>query len=145
MTTKEPSRRQIIIPMSKLKLITLFNSHITNLNKVLKNTKSDIIVDFVQSDLHGLIITINKVTSLLDLYTIENYVKNANNINIDNILTSQLFQSNSYLIIIGISYLMENTNMLINSSVVETILKIYIYSIIYLLLPSHELSKCYLN
>ena len=126
MTTKEPSRRQIIIPMSKLKLITLFNSHITNLNKVLKNTKSDIIVDFVQSDLHGLIITINKVTSLLDLYTIENYVKNANNINIDNILTSQLFQSNSYLIIIGISYLMENTNMLINSSVVETILK-YIY------------------
>lgn len=129
MTTKEPSRRQIIIPMSKLKLITLFNSHITNLNKVLKNTKSDIIVDFVQSDLHGLIITINKVTSLLDLYTIENYVKNANNINIDNILTSQLFQSNSYLIIIGISYLMENTNMLINSSVVETILKnIYIFN-----------------
>jgi len=109
--------------------MTLSNSHITNLNKVLKNTKSDIIVDFVHSNQHGLIITINKVTSLLNLYTIENYVKNANNINIDNILTPQLLQSKSYLKIIGISYLMENTNMLINSSMVETILKnIYIFN-----------------
>ena len=126
MITKELFRKQIIIPIrndNKLKFMTLSNSHITNLNKVLKNTKSDIIADFVQSDQYSLIITINKVTLLLDLHIIENYVKNANNININKILTSQLLQSKSYLKIIGILYLMENTNMFINFSVVETILK----------------------
>ena len=126
MISKELFRKQIIIPIrndNKLKFMTLSNSHITNLNKVLKNTKSDIIADFVQSDQYSLIITINKVTLLLDLHIIENYVKNANNININKILTSQLLQSKSYLKIIGILYLMENTNMFINFSVVETILK----------------------
>jgi len=47
-TTKELSRRQIIIPISnnnKLKFMTLSNSHITNLNRALKNIKSNIIVN----------------------------------------------------------------------------------------------------
>ena len=50
MTTKEVSRKQIIVSIShdnKLKFITLFNSHIINLNKIFKNTKSNIIADFV--------------------------------------------------------------------------------------------------
>jgi len=49
-TTKKPSRRQIIILMSnnnKLKFMTLFNVHIANLNRVLKNIKSDIIANFI--------------------------------------------------------------------------------------------------
>ena len=49
-TTKKPSRRQIIIPMSnnnKLKFMTLFNVHIANLNRVLKNIKSDIMANFI--------------------------------------------------------------------------------------------------
>ena len=98
-TTKELSRKQIIIPMSnnnKLKFITLSNSHIANLNRALKNIKSDIIADFVWSDQYGLIITTNKVTSLIDLHTIENYVKNSNNINSDDISTTWLPQSKSY-------------------------------------------------
>jgi len=50
MTTKKPSRRQIIVPMSnnnKLKFMTLSNVHITNLNRVLKNIKSDVMADFI--------------------------------------------------------------------------------------------------
>ena len=54
-TTKGPSRRQIIrsqiiIPMSndnKLKFMISSNLHITNLNRALKNIKSNIIADFV--------------------------------------------------------------------------------------------------
>ena len=98
-TTKELSRKQIIISMSnnnKLKFITLSNSHIANLNRALKNIKSDIIADFVWSDQYGLIITTNKVTSLIDLHTIENYVKNSNNINSDDISTTWLPQSKFY-------------------------------------------------
>jgi len=60
---------------------------------------------------------------LFDLSIIENYIKNTNNIKFDDILISQLSQSKSYLKIIGISYLMENTNILINFSVVRTIIK----------------------
>jgi len=49
-TTKEPSCRQIIIYMdddNKVKLIASFNLYITNLNRVLKNIKSDVRADFV--------------------------------------------------------------------------------------------------
>ena len=65
----------------------------------------------------------NKVASPLDLHTIENYVKNVNNIDSKNMGLLYLPQSKSYLKIINIPYLMENGNMPINSSVVETILK----------------------
>ena len=41
----------------------LFSTHITNLNRVLKNIKSDIIVDFVHMDQTGITIVTNKVTS----------------------------------------------------------------------------------
>jgi len=45
MTTKKPSKRQIIVFMSnnnKLKFMTSFNVHMTDLNRMLKNIKSDI-------------------------------------------------------------------------------------------------------
>jgi len=54
---------------------------------------------------------------------IEDYVKNAEHINSDDVEIPYLPQSRSYLKIIGILYLMENTNIFLNSSIVETILK----------------------
>ena len=89
-TTKGPSRRQIIVPMSNdniLKFITSSSSHIANLNSIFKNIKSEIVADFICSDQHGLIITTNKVTLPSDLSTIENYIKNVNNIKSNNIMT----------------------------------------------------------
>ena len=50
MTIKDLSRRQIIVPMSndnKSKFITASSLHITNLNRVLKNIKSEVMADFV--------------------------------------------------------------------------------------------------
>lgn len=50
MTTKGSSRRQIIVFVSNnnsLKFIWLFSLYIANLNRALKNIKSDIMANFV--------------------------------------------------------------------------------------------------
>ena len=88
MITKGPSRKQVIISMSidnKTKFIETSSTHITNINKVLKNIKSDIMVDFIQMNQAGIIIITNKVAFSLDLQTIEKYVKNANLIDMENV------------------------------------------------------------
>ena len=126
MTTKGLSQKQIIVPMSnenKSKFIASSSKHITNLNSLLKNIKSDIMADFIHANQHGIVMTTNKIASSLDPQIIEKYVKNINHINLDNVKIPCLPQSKSYLKIIGIPYLMENTNMPINSSFIKTILK----------------------
>ena len=92
-TTKSPSRKQIIVPIdndNKSKFIASLNLHITNLNSIFKNIKSEVMADFFCTDQHGIIITMNKVTLPLDLQIIENYVKNTNHIDSNNIKTSHL-------------------------------------------------------
>jgi len=47
--TKEPSRRQVIVPMGNnniSKFMLSSGKHIANINKVLKNIKSDVLADF---------------------------------------------------------------------------------------------------
>jgi len=49
MIKKESLRKQVIIPMSndnKTKFIEISSTHITNINRVLKNIKSEVIADF---------------------------------------------------------------------------------------------------
>ena len=75
MTTKSPSKKQIIIPMAKLNAKLIINSasfHIANINKCLKNTKSDIIADFIYLTNDGVIITTNKPANMSDLSIIKN-------------------------------------------------------------------------
>jgi len=75
MTTKGPSRKQVIVPINndnKTKFIEDSSNHITYINRVLKNIKSETIVDFVQPENSGIIIITNKVMSALELQTIEN-------------------------------------------------------------------------
>ena len=58
-TTKVPSKSQIIVSMSNdniLKFMISSSSHITNLNRAFKNIKSEIVADFICSDQHRLII-----------------------------------------------------------------------------------------
>jgi len=54
---------------------------------------------------------------------IENYVKNTNCISANRVKVPRLPQFKSYLKIIGIPFLQENTNIPINSSIVEDIIK----------------------
>jgi len=107
MTTKGPSRKQIIIPMNGdniMKFMKESSHHISNINSVLRNIKSDVLVNFICSDPLGIMVVTCKVTSSSDLQVIENYIKNVNCIDIMDIDISHLPQSKSYLKIIDIPY-----------------------------------------
>ena len=79
--------------------------HVANINRSLRNLKSEVLVDFIYSDLIRVIMVTNKVPVQSNLYIIKNYIKNINNIDSLNMEVPQLPQSKSYLKIIGISYL----------------------------------------
>jgi len=70
MTTKGPSRKQVIILINTENrncFIKELSAHVYNINIVLKNIKLEIIADFICSDNKDIIITTNKVVSMLDL------------------------------------------------------------------------------
>ena len=107
MTTRRLSRREVIILMTKVNAELIINSahiHISNINKCLKNSKSDIIADFIRININGIVITTNKPASNLDLSTIEKYLKNIQNVNLNSIESSHLSKSKSYMKIIGLPY-----------------------------------------
>ena len=118
-------RKQIIVSISndnKAKFIVSSSKHITNFNKALKNTKSEVMIDFTHIDQNSIVI-VTKITSSLDLPTIEKYIKNIGYFNSEDINTSHLPQSKSYLKIIGIPYLLENSNIPIMLDFVKTTIK----------------------
>ena len=124
MTTRGPSRKEVIIPMAKHIAELIVNSahiHIANVNKCLKNTKSDIIVDFIRSTNNGIIITTNKSANDLNLSTIEKYLKNIQNVDPDSIESPHLPKSKSYMKIIGLPHKI-NQN-IISSDFIEGVLR----------------------
>ena len=125
MTMKELFRKQVIILINnnKTNFIKDNSNYVTNLNRILKNIKSDIMVDFIHQEISEITIVINKVTSTLDLQIIENYIKNANCIEAKGVEVSCLSQSKLYLKIIDILYLEKFTNTCITSKVVQEIIK----------------------
>ena len=147
MTTKGLLRKQIIVPMgndNKTKFMALSSDHIANLNRVLKNIKSDIMADYAYMDQNSIVIVTNKVTSSLDFQMIENYVKNIEHINSEDIETSCFSQLKFYSKIIGILYLMENTDVSISLSIVESILNVnYIFNNVLIVLKSYAINRCF--
>ena len=126
-TTKGPSRKQVIIPMSNdnnSKFMKNSSVHVTNINKTLKNTKSKVLVDFIQSDPLGITVVTNKVSLQSNLKIIEHYIKNVDNINTCQVEVLCLSQSKSYLKIKGIPYFLHgNMQDCLTSNDVETIIK----------------------
>jgi len=107
MTIKGPSRKQIIVPMNRdniMKFMKESNYYISNINRALRNIKSDVLVNFIHLDPLDITVITCKVASLSDLQVIENYIKNMNYINIMEVNTPCLPQSKSYLKIISIPY-----------------------------------------
>jgi len=105
--TRGQSRREVIIPMTKANVELIVNSahiHVSNVNKCLKNSKSDTFADFIQSNINGIIIMTNKPASNLDLSTIKKYLKNIQNVNPDSIESPHLPKSKSYMKIVGLPY-----------------------------------------
>jgi len=126
MTTKYPSKKQVIVPMNSeniKKFMNESNSYISNLNRALKNIKSEIMVDFVRSDSMGITIVTNKVALASNFQTIETYIKSANHIDSSKVEVLYLPQSKFYLKIIGIPYYQENSSSPIMLNVVENIIK----------------------
>jgi len=99
------------------------SKHIANLNYFLKNTKTDLMVDFIHIDHCGSIITSNRVASQSEISIISKYIKNCNNIDMNNIQDTHLLQFKLYLKILSILYILEGTNMLIKSNIIELFIK----------------------
>ena len=139
-TKKKPSRRQILVSMSSsnsAKIMAISSKHITNINRVLKIIKSDVMADFICTDNCGFTITTNKVVFHLYLNMIKKYIKNVNNVDSKESIVSQLPQSKFYLRILGIVYFIKNTNILINADLVEQVFKsTYIFNDIILVFRS---------
>ena len=107
MTTKRLLKKEVIIPMAKANTELIINSaHIytSNINNCLKNSKSNIITNFICLTHNRIVITMNKPANFLDLSTIEKYIKNIKNINLDLIESSCLPKFKSYMKIIGLPY-----------------------------------------
>ena len=88
MTTKGPSQKQIIIPMSSdnsQKIMTTSEEHIANQNCALKDIKSDIVINFIWTNHRGLIITTKKVAFSLDLSVVSSYFKDVKIVNANNV------------------------------------------------------------
>ena len=129
MTTKGPSRKQVIIPIVKDNIDKFMKNsliYVANLNRNLKNAKSEVSVDYIHSDILGIIVVTNSVLLNSDLLIIEKYVKNLENIDSTQVETLQLPQSKSYLKIISILYYPHgsyNSQEHITSNNVEDIIK----------------------
>ena len=131
MTTKGPSRKQVIIPMSKElanQYIKDSSMHIININCALKGIESNVIADFICLEDRGIVITTNNVASPSDLQEIEKCIKNSLTIDTEQIFFPRLPQSKSYLKIVGIPFISKCSNTRILSNKVENILKVnYIF------------------
>ena len=126
MTTKGPSCKQIIVPINKKAAYTYIknaNSHISSINHVLKSIKSNILADFICIDNKEIIISTNNVVSSSNLQEIKKCIKNSLLNNGDQVFSSRLSQLKSYLKIIEILFLNEQSNTCILPEDIEKILK----------------------
>jgi len=100
--------------------------------------KSEVSVDFIHFNNKGVIITTNKAVASSNLNVVERYIKELNNIDLNNVMSLQLPQSKLYLKILEILYFLENTNLSITSNLIKKVIKnTYIFNIIVLVSVSY--------
>ena len=75
-----------------------------NINRLLHNTKSDVLVDYIRSDPTYVTIITNKVSQQSNMSIINQYIKNSNDINTLQVEEPCLPMSKSYLKIISIPF-----------------------------------------
>ena len=127
MTTKGPSRKQVIILMSKENIDSFMKNsslHVANINWQFCNAKSKILIDYICAEPLGITIVTNKVSQQSDLMIINHYIKNSNNVNSLQVEEPWLPKSKSYLKIIGIPYYPHNNSQeCLSSNDIELVLK----------------------
>ena len=127
MITKGPSRKQVIVLISSNNNSNFMKNsalHVANINRQLQNAKSEVLVDYIHSDLLGTTVITNKVSQQSDLQIIDQYVKNSSDINALQVDKPHPLQSKSYLKIIGIPFFpYGNSQDCLTSSDVKSIFK----------------------
>ena len=126
MTTRGLSRKQVIILMNQdniAKFIRNSINYIVNINRLLKNIKSNCKVDYIQTEKSSIVIVTNKVAFTLDLQTMEKYIKNSKQIDADHVDTPWLSQSKLYLKIIGLLYFIENSNTPVTLDIIKNVIR----------------------
>jgi len=84
MTTKDPSRKQVIISMSKDSIYAFMKNlslHVANIKRQLRNAKLEVLIDYIRADPLGITVVTSKVCQQSDLLIIDQYVKNTNDVN----------------------------------------------------------------
>ena len=64
--------------------------HVSNINRSLKDIKLEICTNFIHSDNKSIIITTNKIVLTLDIETIKKYMKNLNNVDLNEVISPRL-------------------------------------------------------
>ena len=95
------------------------STHIININRALKNIKSNVMADFIWINDKDIVISTNNITSFSDLHEIEGYVKNSLCVEANQIDAPRLPQSKLYLKIVGIPYLSKQSNSCLSSNKVK--------------------------
>ena len=95
----------------------------------MKGIKSKILADYICSDNKEIVIMTNKVTTSSNLNIVEKYMKELNDVNLNDIISPKLSQSKFYLKILDISYFIDNTNLSVIFDIIERVIKItYIFN-----------------
>ena len=76
----------------------------------------------------GIVIITNKVAATSYFDIIEDYMKNLNDINSNNVMSSRLPQPKSYLKILGIPYFVEDTNLSLTSNIIKVLETTHIFN-----------------
>ena len=129
-TTKGPSRKQAIVPaFDKIRgtIMGEANTHIFQINMLLKSIKSAMRAEFIHPCPGGVSINTNSVPSASNLNTIERYLKSIDSTGNDEILAPQLPQSKSYLKITSILYIQPNGNKLTGDNIATTMKQLEIF------------------
>jgi len=74
MTMKGSSHKQVIVSMNdenKNEFMKNLSDHVININRLLKNIKSECKADYIRSEKSSVIIVTDKIASALDLQIIE--------------------------------------------------------------------------
>ena len=108
---------------SAKRVMTQSNAYITNINRLLKGIKSEISADYIHSDNKRIVIMTNKIAIFSNLNIVEKYMKDLNDIDLNNIMSLRLPQSKSYLKILGILYFLKNTNLSVMSDIIKRVIK----------------------
>jgi len=129
-TMKGPSRKQAIVPTPdniKDTIMGEANTHIFQINMLLKSIKSTTRAKFICPCPGGISINTNSILNTSDLNIIERYLKSINGTGNDEVLAPRLPQSKSYLKITGISYIQPNGNKLTSDNITTTMKQLELF------------------